>query len=526
MGTGSGYMIDIRDWIASHAYRSPDRIAQIDHATGRRFTYREMHERVAAIAGQLREIDGIEIGDVVAVLAPNSSDIFDIDFACGRIGAIFLPMNTRLAVPEIAFQLNDARPKVLFVGAGYEILAKEAVKYAGVAVTLYSLGAGGEFASLEEINAQAPRIHNAEKRHAKDGWNLIYSSGTTGKPKGVLHTHGGIMMQAISNCVGVGISANSSCLGILPQFHISGLNLYGHAMFYAGGKTVTLERVDPPTVLKSLGDPDYAITHFIGVPTIFEMVAQLPEFVLTEISHVECATVGGAPSTKSLLETYARKGLPLMQGYGLTETGPALTVLSSADAVRKIGSCGKPMMHVDLKVVKADGEIALANEVGEILAKGPSVITEYFRRPEAHESCFNDGWLRTGDLGRFDEEGFLYIVDRKKDMFISGGENVYPAEVENCISSLPDIVQVAVFGVPNDKWGEVGAACIVKLSGSELTADDVISHCNNKIARYKIPKHVIFLDSMPLNGTGKILKSELRKMVASDLSLSIDVNVT
>jgi len=271
-------------------------------------------------------------------------------------------------------------------------------------------------------------------------------------------------------------------------------------------------------VLDALKSEDYAITHLTGVPTIYEMIAQLPDFAEADVGQVEGAFVGGAPSTRALLETYAEKGMPLIQGYGLTETGPTLTVLDAEDAVRKLGSAGKVIMHVDVKVVRNDGSEAEPGEVGEILAKGPSVITEYFRRPEAQETSFVDGWLRTGDMGRFDEEGFLFIVDRKKDMFISGGENVYPAEVEDCIAQIADVAQVAVIGVPNEKWGEVGAACIVPKKGAELAAEDVIAHCDGKIARYKIPQHIIFFDTLPLGGTGKVLKTQLK----ADIEASLD----
>jgi len=506
-------MVDIRDWIASHADRTPQKIAQIDYATGRTFTYAQMQDRVSHIAGHLRQIEGIGVGETIAVLGDNSSDIFDIDFACGRIGAVFLPMNTRLAAPEIAFQLSDAAPKILFVGKGYENVARAAVAQAPVSIKLIAFGdSEGEY-HLEEIAANGPVLYRAEPRNESDGWTLIYSSGTTGRPKGVLHSHGGITMQAIANCIPLGLGPQSCGLTVLPLFHISGLNIFAHAMFYAGATQITMDRFIPSEMLNALANKDYGVTHFSGVPTIFEMMAQLPEFESADTSTVQGAFVGGAPSTEALLSTYAKKGMPLIQGYGLTETGPTLTVLNAEDAVSKLGSAGKPIMHVDVRVVNDDGLDVEPNEAGEIIAKGPSVISQYFKRPEAQASSFVDGWLRTGDMGRFDDDGYLFIIDRKKDMFISGGENVYPAEVENCISGLDGVLQIAVIGVPDDKWGEVGAACIVKRPNANLTDQEVISFCSEKIARYKIPKHVHFFDALPLGGTGKVLKNELRKMI-------------
>jgi len=509
-------MVDIRDWIATHAQRTPKAVAQIDHATGRSFTYSEMDQRVAAIAGHLRHIEGVAIGDVVAVLGDNCSDIFDIDFACGRNGAIFLPLNTRLAAPEIAFQLSDAKPKVMFVSQSYMATAQAAFAESDHSVKIIALDDGeGETEAalqLEDIISQGPKMAADEKRQPSDGWTLIYSSGTTGRPKGVLHTHAGVTMQAIGNCVPLGLSPASCGLTILPLFHISGLNIFGHAMFYAGATQITLDKFDPQGMLEALADKAYGVTHFCAVPTIFEMLAQLPGFKDADLSSVEGAFVGGAPSTEALLKTYAAKNMPLIQGYGLTETGPTITVLDADDAIRKIGSAGKPIMHVDIKITLDDGQQAEPNEVGEILTRGPSVISKYFRRPEAQQSSFRDGWLCTGDMGYFDTEGFLFIIDRKKDMFISGGENVYPAEVENCIAQLNGVIQVAVVGMADKKWGEVGAAHIVKQAGATLSQEDVIEFCQGKIAKYKIPQQVIFHDALPLGGSGKVLKNELRKL--------------
>ena len=506
-------MIDIRDWIAVHASRRPESLAQIDHATGRHFTYAEMDHRVSMIAGYLDKVVSIKPGDVVAVLGDNSSDIFDIDFACGRLGAIFLPMNTRLAAPEIAFQLTDARPKILFVGKGYEAVANIAVKDSQLSITVSAYGQQEGSPHLDEMVETGPSFEGNGPRSAEDGWTLIYSSGTTGRPKGVLHTHGGVTMQAIGNCVPLGLSPKSRNLTVLPLFHISGLNIFAHAIFYAGGTQITMERFDPTVMLSTLADPDFGVTHFCAVPTIFEMIAQTPGFEGTDLSTIEGAFVGGAPSTEFLLNTYAKKGMPLIQGYGLTETGPALTVLDNEDAIRKLGSAGKPIMHVNLRIVGPDDENLEPGDIGEILAKGPSVITEYYNRPEAQETDFTEGWLRTGDMGFFDEEGYLFLRDRKKDMYISGGENVYPAEVENVISDLADVLQVAVIGIPDETWGETGAAYIVRRPGSDLSEDEVLSHCSDQIARYKVPKFVTFMESLPLGGSGKVLKTELRKLL-------------
>lgn len=508
-------MTDVRDWICHHASRTPDALAQIDHASGRRFTYAQMQERVARLAGHLHHELQIGPGDVVAVLGDNSSDQFDIDFACGRLGAVFFPMNTRLAAPELAYQIDDARPKLLFYGAGFESASEAASNLSAHATQRVAFGKAEGTAHLEQWISKACTAIASSRRSASEGWNLMYSSGTTGRPKGVLHTHGGVTQQAIGNCVPLGLSPRSCGLGILPIFHISGLNIFAHAMFYAGATQVTMERFDPIEVLRVIADPEIGITHFAGVPTMFEMMAAMPEFSEFEPAAIEGVFVGGSPSTQALLETYAAKSMPLIQGYGLTETGPTLTVLDSANAIEKLGSAGKPILHVDLRVVRGDGSDAEPNEIGEIIAQGPSVIQQYFNRPDAQEADFTDGWLRTGDMGSFDADGYLYIADRKKDMFISGGENVYPAEVENCLADHALVAQVSVIGVPDKKWGEVGAAFVVPSTSAEVSAEELRAFCDGKLARYKIPKHVFLRSELPLGASGKVLKTELRKLATS-----------
>jgi fatty-acyl-CoA synthase len=329
----------------------------------------------------------------------------------------------------------------------------------------------------------------------------------------VLHTHGGVTQQAIINCVPLGLSPRSCGLGILPMFHISGLNVFGHAMFYAGGAQVTMERFEPRQLLEAMASPELGITHFAGVPTMFEMMAALPEFETFKPAAIEGVFVGGAASTEALLSTYAKKGVPLIQGYGLTETGPMLTLLNADEAVAKLGSAGKPVMHLDLRVRRADGTDADPEEIGEIVVRGPSVITEYFRRPDRQDEDFVDGWLCTGDMGRLDSDGYLFIADRKKDMYISGGENVYPAEVENCIAGHTAVAQVAVVGVADQKWGEVGAACLVLKPSHTASEEDIRAYLQDKLARYKIPKYIVFRSELPLGGSGKILKTAIRQEI-------------
>lgn len=506
--------MDVRDWIHYHADRRPSAVAQVDHATQRTFTYEEMQGRVGRLAGHLSRELNLEKGDVVAVLGNNSTETFDIDFACGRIGAIFLPLNTRLTPPELGYQLGDARPKVVFYGAGFDRVIRQSIEVAKLDPHLIAFAGADGKTDMESILSGETRRIERGRQEASCGWTLIYSSGTTGRPKGVLHTHGGVTHQAIINCVPLGLSPRSCGLGILPMFHISGLNVFGHAMFYAGGTQVTMERFDPKQLLDAMASTELGVTHFAGVPTMFEMMAALPEFAAFQPAAIEGVFVGGSASTHALLSTYAKKGIPLIQGYGLTETGPMLTLLNADEAVAKLGSAGKPIMHVDLRIRRADGTDAEPEEIGEIVVRGPSVITEYFRRPDRQDEDFVDGWLCTGDMGRLDGDGYLFIADRKKDMYISGGENVYPAEVENCIADHDAVAQVAVVGVADEKWGEVGAACLVLKPTSTATEDDIRAYLQDKLARYKIPKYIVFRGELPLGGSGKILKTTIRQQIS------------
>lgn len=508
-------MTDVRDWIHYHAQRRPTALAQVDFATKRRFTYAQMQERVSALAGYLSLDLGIAEGEVVAVLGNNSSDTFDIDFACGRIGALFLPLNTRLSAVELAYQLDDAQPRAIFYGAGFEDLLTQALAITTSVIPPCLIAFAGAAGEREMESLLAAQVHRIDRREqlASCGWTLIYSSGTTGRPKGILHTHGGVTQQAISNCVPLGLSPRSCALGVIPLFHISGLNVFGHAMFYAGGTQVTLPGFDPRTVLAAMSDDELAVTHFAGVPTMFEMMASLPEFEGFRPAAIEGVFVGGSPSTEALLRTYAEKGVPLIQGYGLTETGPVLTILNADEAVARLGSVGKPIMHVDLRIERGDGSDASAGEIGEVIVRGPSVITEYFRAPEHTADDFVDGWLRTGDMGYLDADGYLFLADRKKDMYISGGENVCPAEVENCIAAHDAVASVAVVGMRDEKWGEVGVACVVLKPDRTASESDIRSICEQRLARYKIPRHVVFRTELPLGGSGKVLKARIREQL-------------
>ena len=339
----------------------------------------------------------------------------------------------------------------------------------------------------------------------------MYTSGTTGLPKGAIITHG----MTFWNCVNLGgpayISPSSVLLTVLPLFHTGGLNCYTNPVLHAGGTVLIMRAFDPGAALQLINDPARGINQFFGVPSIYQFMAQHPAFATCDFSRLVIGGVGGAPMPVPLLKVWEERGVALQQGYGMTETSPAVLTLDKEDAARKAGSSGKPVLHTEVRIVRPDGTDADVGELGELWVKGPNVTPGYWNRPEANASSFTDGWLHTGDATRVDEEGFYYIVDRWKDMYISGGENVYPAEVESVLHQLTAIAEAAIIGVPNEQWGEVGMAIVAVKPGHTLTPAEIHAHCAANLARFKCPRLIEFVDALPRNATGKIHKPTLRK---------------
>ncbi len=489
------------DWIASHALRIPDRIAAIDHHTGRRLTYREFDARISRLAGLLREEHGVGRGDRVAMLSPNSTDNFELLFACHRLGAIFLPLNWRLARPELEFICGDATPSLL--------VADRSLAAAADSLAPRILCWGGPESPYETALEAASPLARNEACDLGDVWVLMYTSGTTGRPKGALITYRMAFYNAVHSTQTFGIEPGSVSLTVLPTFHTAGLNLWACPCFHQGATTIVMRDFEPGPTLALLGDPQLGVTHFFGVPAIYLFLSQHPAFDQTDLSRLRVCGIGGAPSPLPLLESWAARGCALMQGYGMTETSPTVTVLTADRVIDKVGSCGQPVMHTEVRLVDRSGVDVPPGAVGELWVRGPNVISGYWNRPEENRSAFTEGWLHTGDAARIDSEGFYYIVDRWKDMYISGGENVYPAEVENAIFELPQVLEAAVIGVADDRWGEVGRAIVVKKPGTALTEQQVIEHCLTRLARFKVPRSVVFVKALPRNASGKVLKRQL-----------------
>jgi len=491
------------DWIAHHAGRRPTTLAIHDLQTHRKFTYAELDARtnrlVSALAGM-----GIAKGDRVALLAPNCAEYFELQFACGRLGAIMLPLNWRLTVPELEYILGDSGPKLLIHDKEF---AKQA---AALSKNRLEIDHDRPDSAYEQALARAGKTPAPVPLGHDDIGMVMYTSGTTGHPKGAIITHGMVFW----NCVNLGIPAlitpETVQLVVLPLFHTGGLNCYANPVLHAGGTVLIMRTFDPGLALDCISDPALGITHFFAVPAPYQFMMQHPKFQGTDLSRLRVAGVGGAPCALSILETWTARGVPLVQGWGMTETSPAGTMLDAADAIRKLGSAGRCLMHTAIRIVDDEGGDVAPGGIGELLIKGPNITPGYWNNPEATKKSFTDGWLHTGDAARQDEEGFVYIVDRWKDMYISGGENVYPAEVENVLFQLPQVADAAIIGVPNERWGEVGMAVIVRKEGQALAEGEVIQHCLGRLAKFKVPQSVAFVDALPRNATGKVLKRELR----------------
>ena len=500
------------DWIERHAERTPEKTALFDAHSGRQFTYAEFNERANRLASFLHCEIGLNRGARVSILAQNSSDYYEVLFGCGKIGAILNTLNWRLAVPELEYILNDCTPRLLL----YEPDFTETVDALREKIGCETFVVMGDTASPDQWTYESalasgnPEGVDSPQLTYDDIWAIIYTSGTTGRPKGAQVTYGNFFYNAVGMGQAIDLHSQDVNLNVLPTFHIGGLGLYAGPTFHAGGTVVVQRTFDPANLLQLI--QDWKVTVLLLVPSIYLMLAQYPDFDKYDLSSVRSWGSGGSALPPSLVNQFADKGIIIQQGFGMTETGPTVFLIDVDHAVSKAGSVGKPVLHTDVCIMDRELNPLGPEEVGELCIRGGNVTSGYWNSPEATTEALVDGWLHSGDAAKYDTDGFYYIVDRWKDMFISGGENVYPAEVENVIYHHPAVAEVAVIGVPHPKWQEVGKAIIVLKADHTLAEQEVIDFCQGKLARYKIPKSVDFIDELPRTAAGKVLKRELRKM--------------
>jgi fatty-acyl-CoA synthase len=496
--------IGLANWFLQRALRAPERAALA--FDGQTWSYAQVQQQIEQLAGRLHGL-GVRRGDRVAFLGLNQPMFLFALFASGRLGAIFVPLNFRLAGPEVAANLDDADFSVLIADAEHRIL-------------------------VDGVRADLPTVRHFLSEDETDGWQptddggssatdpvhvdpdevavIMYTSGTTGRAKGAMLTHGNLWWNNINAMHNFDVLASDVTLAAAPLFHIGGLNVLTLVTLQKGGLVLLHRSFDPAVALTEV--QRHRVTTMFGVPTMFQLMAQHPSFANTDLSSLRILICGGAPCPESLLKTWETRGVPIEQGYGLTETAPMVSFLAPEYALSKLGSAGRPPLFTEVRLVNVDGTPVSEPQVkGEIFTRGPNVMRGYWRNPEATaEAIDSDGWFHTGDVGWMDPDGFLTISDRVKDMIISGGENIYPAEVENVIKEYPGIAEVAVIGVPDAKWGETVCAVVTLKAGQHLQLEQLRKFAETRLARYELPRRLEIVPALPRNATGKILKAQLR----------------
>ncbi len=484
----------------------------------RRTTWGQLEKRVNALAQGLTDM-GVRAGDVVAILLYNCPEYIELSFAVNQIGASWLPLNYRLAGPEFQFILNDSEAKVLVTEEEFaptiqkirqQLRALKEIVYVGNDVP------AGE-TSYDKL---LERRSSSKVEHAvmdlDDLHRLVYTSGTTGHPKGVMLTFGNLYWKNVGHIITFGLTAEDRTLVVGPMYHVGGMDLPGTGTLYVGGCLVILRSFDPTAVLEAVQREK--VTNMWLAPAMINMLFQYPAFNDYDVSSIRFIIDGGEKMPLPLIEKFRDK-FPkawFADAYGLTETVSGDTFLAKDRMVGKVGSVGKPVLQLRVRVVDAHGRDVLPGELGEIVLRGPKVFKGYWKNPEATDEALRNGWFHTGDIGRLDEEGFLYLEDRKKDIIISGGENIASSEVERVIYQHPAVLETAVVAIPHTRWGEVPKAYVVLKPGREASSEELHRLCSDNLAKFKVPKEFEFIDALPRNPSGKVLKRELRRRAAKE----------
>jgi fatty-acyl-CoA synthase len=491
------------DWVRYFAERYPARIALTDADTGEDTSWVAFEERVARLAHGLLDDVGLHRGDRVAVIADAHPDVFVLQFACFRAGLVFTPLNWRLAIAELAHMCTDSGAAALIHDDAWTSLATGTADAAGVTRRL-------DGAAVEALVKGSDPMAPTGMNRLSDPAQILYTSGTTGFPKGAISTHDTMLWNMMNGVEAKALAApDVNVYNPLPLFHAGGLNSTANPVLMNGGRVTTAARFDPAVALRTMSDPAIGITHVGLVPVMYQAIADEPGFEAADLSGIRNAVVAGGLAPVPLIRLYADKGLELEAHYGGTEMGPAVLALHpSIPEKMEAGSVGRPVPFTAVRLVDGAGDDVLDGVEGEIWIKGPSVTPSYWGKPEA--DSFTDGWFRTGDVARRDADGYYYLVDRVKDMYKSGGENVYPAEVERLLLEHPSIAEVAVVGVRDARWGEVGLAVVVAAPGTTVTVETLTGAIGGRLARYKHPKHLALVDALPRNVTGKVDKVALR----------------
>lgn len=496
--------LGVGEWLARRSELTPGKIGLVDGETGARYTWQTLDRRARALAALLREGYGVRQGDRVTVLALNAPEYLDAFYACALLGAILVPLNWRLTSTELTMLLGDSAPTVMLADERFAAMARDVAARQPSGLDVLSFA---DFPGPDE--ALAARVAPFAAVDGEEPVLLLYTSGTTGVPKGALLSHRMITWNAINTQVSWGLREDDITPTFAPLFHAGGINVLTTPLAHCGGTVVLLRSSEPEAILRTIAAEHCTIVF--AVPTVFQRMMEHPAFETTDWSSVRFCVTGGSSCPLPVIERYAARGLVFRQGYGLTEVGVNCFSLAPEDALRKAGSVGQPVFHSQARIVDEDGRDVPPGSVGELALAGPHVCSGYWRRPDATAEAYRAGWWHTGDQARRDADGYYYIVGRRKDMYISGGENIYPAEIEQVLAMHPDVVEAAVIAEPDDRWGEVGVAVVVPRAPDALTGDAVIAFCGERLARYKLPHRVVFVESLPRNAMGKVIKQELRQ---------------
>ena len=491
---------DLSRWIATHAAAAPDKPAI--RFEGAVIRYADLGDRIETAAAVLARRHGVVHGDRVAYLGLNAPEMLVLLFACARLGALFLPLNWRLAPPEHRFILGDARPKVLVADAAHHDRA-QALALAGDGVT-------GALIGPDDLRGDASAVDPLGG--PEDPVLLVYSSGTTGRPKGAVLTQQAVLHNALNSVHMHDLTSADHVLTVLPMFHVGGLNIQTTPALYVGA-TVTVHRgFDPKATLDAIAADRPSL--LVLVPATIAALRDHPEWTGTDLSSLRVLTTGSSIVPVSLIRVFHDRGVPVIQVYGLTESGPVAAYQRIADAPGNVGSTtgstGRAGLHTRVRIVDDQGRDRAIGEPGELWLRGANLAREYWGDPAATAAAFRDRWFRTGDIGYRDAAGDITIKDRKHDVVISGGENIYPAELEAVLDRIDGIAEAAVIGRPDARWGAVPIAVVARVPGSSLTAGEIIAAFDGQLARFKHPKAVIFVDALPRNAMGKVQKHDLR----------------
>jgi len=492
------------DAVATHGRARRAATALVDLESGRRWSWAEFDRSANRVARWLIEMLGPASGARLATVARNRAELLILQFGCVRAGAMFVPLNWRLAGAEIDVILADADPALLLTDPEFR-RDFDCANY--------------DIADLETLTAAFPETAPAigARRNWGEPSTLLFTSGTTGKPKGVMVSEENAFWSATNFCLGNGVSSDSVFLCDMPLFHTAGLFACARAPIHTGAVLLVSRGFDAPTTLARIADRALGITHYFSVPQMAQMMWNAPGFVPEMLMGLQVYATGGAPNPAAQIERFVRAGIPMSDGFGMSETCSNFGMpVDDADLlVAKAGSIGLPYLSVEARIVDDAGEDLPDGQVGELWIRGPSVTRGYWGQPGATAGAFTDGWFRTGDAALRDADGFYFLVDRRKDMFISGGENVYPAEVEAVIAELPAVAECAVIGIADARWGEVGHVFIVPVAGQMLDAEEVVTHCRARLAAFKVPKSAAIVDALPRTASGKVQKHVLKAQLSS-----------